>query len=101
MIFVFEQRTAYGISAGLVGSEVCVSDRAFGAAGGFGELVDTHEARNAIEGLVAENKRITFVWAVEASAMPPSAVKLLLTLFLTATESVSYTPPTPPTTSPL
>jgi len=61
---------------------------AFGAAGGFGELVDTHEARNAIEGLVAENKRITFVWAVEASAMPKSAVKVLLNLVLIATESL-------------
>ena len=61
---------------------------AFGAAGGFGESVDTHEARSAIEGLVAENKRITFVWGVETSAMPKSAVKVLLNLVLVATESL-------------
>ncbi|KQS51081.1 MULTISPECIES: histidine phosphotransferase family protein [unclassified Sphingomonas] len=61
---------------------------AFGAAGGFGEAVDTREARSAIEGLVAENKRITFVWAVETSAMPKSAVKVLLNLVLVATESL-------------
>ena len=61
---------------------------AFGAAGGFGEAVDTREARSAIEGLVAENKRITFVWAVEISAMPKSAVKVLLNLVLVATESL-------------
>ncbi len=61
---------------------------AFGAAGGFGESVDTREARSAIEGLVAENKRITFVWAVETSAMPKSAVKVLLNLVLVATESL-------------
>ncbi|RMB36191.1 histidine phosphotransferase ChpT [Sphingomonas sp. PP-F2F-G114-C0414] len=61
---------------------------AFGAAGGFGEAVDTREARSAIEGLVAENKRITFVWAVETSAMPKSAVKVLLNLVLVATEAL-------------
>ncbi|MGU3390985.1 histidine phosphotransferase family protein [Sphingomonas sp. M1A8_2b] len=61
---------------------------AFGAAGGFGESVDTSEARNAIEGLVAENKRITFVWGVETPAMPKSAVKVLLNLVLVATESL-------------
>ena len=61
---------------------------AFGAAGGFGERVDTAEARNAIEGLVGENKRIKFVWAVETSAMPKSAVKVLLNLVLVATESL-------------
>ncbi len=61
---------------------------AFGAAGGFGELVETHEARNAIEGLVGENKRINFVWAVETTAMPKSAVKVLLNLVLVATESL-------------
>lgn len=62
---------------------------AFGAAGGFGERVDTHEARAAIEGLVAENKRIELVWAVDTPAMPKSAVKVLLNLVLMATESLA------------
>jgi histidine phosphotransferase ChpT len=61
---------------------------AFGAAGGFGELVDTQEARTAIEGLVAGNKRIAFVWGVETPTMPKSAVKVLLNLVLIATESL-------------
>ena len=38
---------------------------AFGAAGGFGEMVDAREAKTAIEGLFAANKRLTIAWMVE------------------------------------
>src|SRR6201992_4053696 len=38
---------------------------AFGAAGGFGETVDTREARTAIEGLFGENHRVQLGWLIE------------------------------------
>jgi histidine phosphotransferase ChpT len=61
---------------------------AFGAAGGFGEMVATDEARGAIEGLIAENKRIELSWAVEDPEMPKTAIKVLMNLALMASESL-------------
>ncbi len=61
---------------------------AFGAAGGFGEMVATDEARRAIEGLIAENKRIDLHWAVEEASMPKTAIKVLMNLALMASESL-------------
>ena len=61
---------------------------AFGAGGGFGETIDAREARTAIEGLIAENKRISFVWLVEAEALPKAAIKVLLNLALIASEAL-------------
>ncbi|TXC70813.1 histidine phosphotransferase [Sphingomonas ginsenosidivorax] len=61
---------------------------AFGAAGGFGEMVATDEARRAIEGLIAENKRIELHWAVEEASMPKTAIKVLMNLALMASESL-------------
>lgn len=61
---------------------------AFGAAGGFGEEVATREARSAIEGLIAENKRIELAWVVEEETMPKAAIKVLLNLVLIASESL-------------
>ncbi|MEG3166024.1 histidine phosphotransferase family protein [Sphingomonas sp. PB2P19] len=61
---------------------------AFGAAGGFGEMVATDEARGAIEGLIAENRRIDFHWAVEEATMPKTAIKVLMNLALMASESL-------------
>ena len=57
---------------------------AFGAAGGFGEAVDTREARTAIEGLFSENKRLEIGWLVEADWLPKAAVQVLLNLALIA-----------------
>src|SRR5712675_2138757 len=37
---------------------------AFGAAGGFGDVVDTREAKAAIEGLLGDNARIEIGWLV-------------------------------------
>jgi len=62
---------------------------AFGAAGGFGDRVDVREARTAIEGLLADNKRIELGWLVEAGDMPKPAIKILLNLSLIAAEALA------------
>lgn len=62
---------------------------AFGAAGGFGDRVDVREARAAIEGLLADNKRVELGWLVEAGDMPKTAIKILLNLALIATEALA------------
>ncbi len=56
---------------------------AFGSAGGFGELVDTREARSVIEGLHSSGK-VQLGWMVDAPALPKSAIKTLLNLALIA-----------------
>ena len=43
---------------------------AFGAAGGFGETIDTREARAAIEGLFAANHRVELGWLIEDPTLP-------------------------------
>ena len=55
---------------------------AFGAAGGFGETVDTREAQAAIEGLFGENHRVNVGWMVEDPVLPKQAIKVLLNLAL-------------------
>ncbi|MDO7842847.1 histidine phosphotransferase family protein [Sphingomonas immobilis] len=55
---------------------------AFGAAGGFGETIDSREARAAIEGLFGENHRVKLGWLVEEPFLPKSAIKVLLNLAL-------------------
>jgi histidine phosphotransferase ChpT len=62
---------------------------AFGAAGGFGDLVDTREAQAAVQGLLADNKRITLGWMVEAESVPKPAIKILLNLCLIAAEALA------------
>lgn len=61
---------------------------AFGAAGGFGELVDTREARAAIEGLHGSGEKVKVGWMVEASALPKVAIKVLLNLALIAGDAL-------------
>ncbi len=61
---------------------------AFGAAGGFGETIDTREAKAAIAGLFAENKRIEIGWLVEAEQLPKQAIKVLLNLALIAGDAL-------------
>ena len=53
---------------------------AFGAAGGFGDQVDTREAQAALEGLFGPDRRVTVDWLVGPHSMPKSAVKILLNL---------------------
>lgn len=55
---------------------------AFGAAGGFGELVDSSEVREAIEGLFAANSRVTLGWMVAEPRLSKPAMKILLNLAL-------------------
>jgi len=55
---------------------------AFGAGGGFGEEVDTHEAEVAVEGLFGPERRIELGWMVGDIKLPKQAVKLLLNLAL-------------------
>ena len=61
---------------------------AFGAAGGFGEAVDTREAQSAIEGLFTPEKRIELGWMVGSDKLPKDAVKLLLNLALIAGDAL-------------
>ena len=61
---------------------------AFGAAGGFGEEIDTHEAEAALEGLFGPERRIEFGWAVSDSKLPKGAVKVLLNLALLAGDAL-------------
>ena len=61
---------------------------AFGAAGGFGDEVDTREARTAIEGLFGADGRIQLGWMVEDQKMSKSALKILLNLVLLAGDSL-------------
>jgi histidine phosphotransferase ChpT len=61
---------------------------AFGAAGGFGETVDTREARTAIEGLFADNKRLQLGWLVDEPVLAKSAIKVMLNLALIAGDAL-------------
>lgn len=61
---------------------------AFGAAGGFGDLVDTREAKAAIEGLLGEGKRIELGWLVSEPGLPKGSLKILLNLALIACDAL-------------
>ncbi len=61
---------------------------AFGAAGGFGEAIDTHEAQAALEGLFGPERRIELGWAIDENKLPKGAVKLLLNLALLAGDAL-------------
>ena len=53
---------------------------AFGAAGGFGQMVPVHEARALIAALIGDSGRITLDWTVSSEELPKAAVKTLLNL---------------------
>lgn len=61
---------------------------AFGAAGGFGEEVDTNEARAALEGVFGPERRIELGWVVNEPKLPKGAIKLLLNLALLAGDAL-------------
>ncbi|MFL6720824.1 MAG: histidine phosphotransferase family protein [Sphingomonas sp.] len=61
---------------------------AFGAAGGFGEEIDTHEAQAALEGLFGPERRIELGWVVKDGKLPKDAVKVLLNLALLAGDAL-------------
>ena len=61
---------------------------AFGAAGGFADVVDTREARAAIEGLFGGDGRIRLGWMVDEPTMSKAALKVLLNLVLIAGDAL-------------
>jgi histidine phosphotransferase ChpT len=61
---------------------------AFGAAGGFGDLVDAREAETAIEGLFGANGRIKLDWQVREATLSKPAIKVLLNLALIAGDAL-------------
>ncbi|WP_265570624.1 histidine phosphotransferase family protein [Sphingomicrobium nitratireducens] len=61
---------------------------AFGAAGGFGAMIETGEAREALAGLFGKEKRIELGWMVADAKLPKDAVKLLLNLALIAGDAL-------------
>ena len=61
---------------------------AFGAAGGFGEMVPVAEARSVIDALVGNNGRIEVQWSLGGDSLPKPAVKTLLNLALIGIEAL-------------
>jgi histidine phosphotransferase ChpT len=61
---------------------------AFGAAGGFGEEIDTHEAEAALEGVFGPERRIELGWMVDGDKLPKGVAKLLLNLALLAGDAL-------------
>ena len=59
---------------------------AFGAAGGFGDAVDSSEARAALDGLLAG--KIELGWMIGGSKLSKTATKLLLNLSLIAGDAL-------------
>ena len=57
---------------------------AFGAGGGFGDEIDTTEARASLEGLFGAEGKIELGWVVEDEKLPKGAIRLLLNLALLA-----------------
>ena len=53
---------------------------AFGAAGGFGDMVAVEEPRALIDALVGSGGRTTVNWSLGAPSLPKPAVKILLNL---------------------
>jgi histidine phosphotransferase ChpT len=61
---------------------------AFGAAGGFAEEIDTHEAEVTLQGVFGAERRIELGWVVNDGKLPKGAVKLLLNLALLAGDAL-------------
>lgn len=61
---------------------------AFGAAGGFADLVDVREAKAAIEGLIGADSRTTLGWMVSQPTLSKPAIKTLLNLSLIASDAL-------------
>jgi len=61
---------------------------AFGAAGGFGDMVPVGEARDVVDALVGNNGRIEARWALDGAALPKPAIKTLLNFALIGIEAL-------------
>jgi histidine phosphotransferase ChpT len=55
---------------------------AFGAGGGFGDLIDANEAKVALQGIFGSERRIELGWMVAPEKLSKGALKLLLNLAL-------------------
>jgi histidine phosphotransferase ChpT len=61
---------------------------AFGAAGGFGDAVDTKETLMALEGVLGGERKIQLDWMVADEKLSKGATKLLLNLALIAVDAL-------------
>lgn len=61
---------------------------AFGAAGGFGDMVAVEEPRALVDALASNNARVRVNWALGVAAMPKPAVKVLLNFALLGMEAL-------------
>ena len=61
---------------------------AFGAGGGFGDEIDTREARTALEGIYGADKRVELGWMVADDKLSKGAIKLLLNLAMIAGDAL-------------
>lgn len=61
---------------------------AFGAAGGFGEMVPLDDARAVVDALAANNGRTEMNWQLSGDALPKPAVKVMLNFALMAIEAL-------------
>ncbi len=61
---------------------------AFGAAGGFGDAVDTREVKAAIEGLFGGDRRIAVGWMVGDGSLGKGTIKILMNLALIAGDAL-------------
>jgi histidine phosphotransferase ChpT len=75
-------------SARVTASKLKFFRLAFGAGGGFGEAIDTNEARSALEGLLGPDGKIELGWMVGDQKLSKGATKLLLNLALIAVDAL-------------
>ncbi len=61
---------------------------AFGAAGGYGDMVPVEEARSVVDALAGNNGRIEVRWSFGGDTLPKPAVKTLLNLALIGIEAL-------------
>lgn len=61
---------------------------AFGSAGGFGEAVDSAEAKGALQGLLGSDGRIELGWMVADDKLAKGATRLLLNLAMIAGDAL-------------
>lgn len=55
---------------------------AFGAAGGFGDMIPVSEVRALVDALIVDNDRITIQWDLVGDSLPKPAIKTLLNFAL-------------------
>jgi len=61
---------------------------AFGAAGGYGDAIPTHEIKAAVEGMYPPGGRLALQWMIADDSLPKPAAKLLLNLAMIAGDAL-------------